>query len=165
MKVRAFLADSVQAVDGKLYALGAGWNRLAAGGFPARHDRVGIGVIVTLDGDDAGEHNLELSLLDAHRRPVAMFVGPDGTEQFALHATFQTPVPKEGFVGMAVPMALNLDGLSFPEPGTYAFSIGVDGAEMEDLPFQVDLAASGGEETDEGPGTTTAPGVGDAGYL
>ena len=28
MKLRAFLADGVQASEGKLYVLGAGWNRL-----------------------------------------------------------------------------------------------------------------------------------------
>lgn len=165
MKVRAFLADSVQAADGKLYVLGAGWNRLAAGGFPARHDRVGIGVIVTLEGGDAGEHHLELSLLDARLRPVALFVDPDGTQQFALHASFQTQGVPGGPVGMAVPMALNLDGLTFPEPGTYAFSLGVDGAETERMPFQVDLADGGEQETGAPSGTSTARGGGDAGYL
>ena len=90
MKVRAFLADSVQSVDGKLYVLGAGWNRLAAGGFPARHDRVGIGVLLTIDDGRASEHNVELSMLDEREQPVALFTDPSGTEQFAITATFQT---------------------------------------------------------------------------
>jgi len=92
-KVRAFLADSVQTVEGKLYVLGAGWNRLAAGGFPARHDRVGVGVLLTIEEGGTTEHNLELSLLDEHEHPVALFTDPSGTEQFAVNATFQTQAP------------------------------------------------------------------------
>ena len=38
-----FLADTVASVQGKLYALGAGWSRITVAQFPARHDRVGIG--------------------------------------------------------------------------------------------------------------------------
>ncbi len=164
MNVRAFLADSVQAVDGKLYVLGAGWNRLAAGGFPARHDRVGIGVIVTLERGDAGDHNLELTLLDAHGRPSALFVDPTGAPQFAVHASFQTQAPPSELVGLAVPLALNLDGLSFPEPGTYAFAITVDGAEVDRLPFRVDLVTDAGPDAGGPPATTTGHAA-DAGYL
>ncbi len=165
MKVRAFLSDSVQSVEGKLYALGAGWNRLAAGGFPARHDRVGIGLLLTLEGGEAGEHNLELSLLDPREQPMALFVDSSGAEQFALHATFQTQSPADGFADVAVPMALNLDGIAFPQAGTYAFSVRVNGKEMERLPFRVDQA-SGGPETDGASGaTTTARGATEPGYL
>jgi hypothetical protein len=166
VNIRAFLADSVQSVEGKLYVLGAGWNRLAAGGFPARHDRVGIGVIVTLESADAGEHNLELTLLDPHDRPSPLFVDPSGSQQFAVHASFQTqgPLPPEP-VGLAVPLALNLDGLSFPEPGTYAFAISVDGSEVDRLAFRVDLVADAEPDSASPPATTTGPSATDAGYL
>jgi hypothetical protein len=126
MKVRAFLADSVQSVDGKLYVLGAGWNRLAAGGFPARHDRVGIGVLLTIN------------------------------------ATFQTGPPGDGFADVSVPFALNIDGIVFPAPGTYAVSIRVDGEPHEQLTFRVDLA---GSEPDAESGTSSGRGSGEAGYL
>jgi hypothetical protein len=166
VNVRAFLADSVQSVEGKLYVLGAGWNRLAAGGFPARHDRVGIGVIVTLESSDSGEHNLELVLLDPHDRPSPLFVDPSGAQQFAVHATFQTQgTPPPESVGMAVPLALNLDGLSFQEPGTYAFAISVDGTEVDRLAFRVDLVVDAGPDPVGPPATTTGRGSADAGYL
>ncbi len=48
IELDAFLADSVASVQGKLYALGAGWNRIAVALFPARHDRVGIGLLVRI---------------------------------------------------------------------------------------------------------------------
>ena len=160
MKVRAFLADSVQSAEGKLYALGAGWNRLTAGGFPARHDRVGIGILVTVEGGDEGEHNLELTLLDQNGLPVTLFVDGTGTQQFAINATFETQASSDGFAEIVVPLALNINGLAFPAPGTYAFSIRIGGDEREHLPFRVDLTS--GEASL--PSTSIA-GEGGAGYL
>jgi hypothetical protein len=161
VKVRAFLADSVQSADGKLYALGAGWNRLTAGGFPARHDRVGIGILVTVEAGDEGEHNLELMLLDQNGLPITLFVDAAGTQQFALNATFETQTSPDGFADVVVPLALNINGLAFPAAGTYAFSIRIGGDEREHLPFRVDLAS--GNQT---PGSTSIGADGpDAGYL
>ena len=165
MKVRAFLSDSVQSVEGKLYVLGAGWNRLAAAGFPARHDRVGIGLLLTLEDGEAGEHNLEVSLLDPSEQPMALFVDPSGAEQFALHASFQTQAPADGFADVAVPMALNLDGIAFPAAGTYAFSVRVDGNELERLPFRVDQVSGQAPGENTSAGTTTARGATEPGYL
>jgi len=48
IELDAFLADSVASVQGKLYALGAGWNRISVALFPARHDRIGIGLLFRL---------------------------------------------------------------------------------------------------------------------
>lgn len=160
MKVRAFLADSVQSAEGKLYVLGAGWNRLTAGGFPARHDRVGIGILVTLEAGDEGEHNLELALLDQNGLPITLFVDATGTQQFTINATFETQGSPDGFADVVVPLALNINGLAFPAPGTYAFSIRVGGDEREHLPFRVDLAS--GEQP---PTTSVVTDGGEAGYL
>jgi hypothetical protein len=162
--VRAFLADSVQSVDGKLYMLGAGWNRLTAGGFPARHDRVGIGVLITVDAGEGGEHSFELSLLDGKELPLPLFADQSGAEHFALNASFHAQAPDAGLGEVQVPLALNLDGIAFPTPGTYTFSFRLDGAEAERLPFRVDLAAIG-VAGDAGPGTSTARGTTEPGYL
>ena len=161
MKVRAFLADSVQSSEGKLFALGAGWNRLTAGGFPARHDRVGIGILVTVEAGDEGEHDLELTLLDQNGLPITLFVDATGTQQFAINATFETQASTDGFADVVVPLALNINGLAFPAPGTYAFSIRIGGDEREHLPFRVDLASG-----DQAPASTSfATDGGGAGYL
>jgi hypothetical protein len=161
VKVRAFLADSVQSVEGKLYALGIGWNRLAAGGFPARHDRLGIGVLITLEEGEGGEHNVELSLDGPDSRPMTLFTDPSGSEQAAINAPFQTQHPGGAFADVVVPLALNIVGVSLPSAGDYAFSIRVDGTEAERLTFRVDQvgeAAPGGA-----PSTTTTERS--AGYL
>src|SRR2546426_10968997 len=61
MDIEAFLADAVQASGGKLHALGIGWQVIQTTAFPARHDRVGIGLIVRTVAAEAGQHTLTLT--------------------------------------------------------------------------------------------------------
>jgi hypothetical protein len=158
MKARGFLADTVQGTEGKLSALGAGWNRLSAPGFPARHDRIGLALILTFDGTEDGQHNVEMQLLDSRELPTTLFTGPDGTEQHAITVGIEVQPPQDGFTEVSVPLALNLDGLVFPEPGTYAFAVRVDGQDVERLPFRVDVASADGPTglTSSGPPGSTA---------
>jgi len=46
MEVDAFLADSAEAVQGKIYALGIGWNSIYAAAFPTQHPRLSIGLTI-----------------------------------------------------------------------------------------------------------------------
>src|SRR5215211_4849629 len=126
MQLEAFLADSVQAADGKLHALGIGWRVIQASAFPARHDRIGLGLIVRTTPSEAGAHTLSISLL-----------GPDGTPRrfgdgTAFEANFATPVGD----GTAT-LALNLDGLVFEAEGDHTFVLAVDGREVRREPFRV----------------------------
>jgi hypothetical protein len=126
MQVETFLADTVQAADGKLHALGMGWRVIQASAFPARHDRIGLGVIVRTDPTESGGHTLSIQLL-----------GPDGAARSfgqgtSFEARFATP---EG-EGTAT-LALNLDGLVFESEGTYTLVLGVDGNEVGREPFRV----------------------------
>jgi Family of unknown function (DUF6941) len=164
VKVRAFLSDAVQTVDGKLYILGAGWNRLAAGGFPARHDRLGVALHLTVGPGDDGEHNVEVTIVGPNETLLPLFTDANGAEQVSIHASFQAQSPEDGFGEVAVPMALNLDGLAFPGPGTYAVSVRVDGAEAERLSFRVDPAGEEGAGAGAIPGTSGGRGA-EAGYL
>jgi hypothetical protein len=43
IEIEAFLADSVESVEGKLYVLGAGWNVLHTPALPFRQARIGVG--------------------------------------------------------------------------------------------------------------------------
>ena len=126
MQLEAFLADSVQAADGKLHALGIGWKVIQANAFPARHDRIGLGLIVRTAPAEAGPHTLSISL-----------VGPDGTPRrfgdgTAFEAQFATPQGE----GTAT-LALNLDGLIFETEGDYTFVLGIDGGEVRRESFRV----------------------------
>jgi hypothetical protein len=126
MEVEAFLADSVQAAGGKLHALGIGWRVIQAPAIPARHDRIGIGLIVRTAPDEAGQHTLTLSLLDPE----------GGAHPFAaggpLQASFSSPVGQ----GTAT-LALNLDGIVFETEGDHTFEVSIDGAAVTRLPFRV----------------------------
>jgi hypothetical protein len=126
MEVEAFLADSVQAAGGKLHALGIGWRVIQAAAIPARHDRIGIGLIVRTVAPEAGQHTLVLSLLDPGGAAHAF--GPRG----ALEATFSSPDGQ----GTAT-LALNLDGVVFETEGEYTFVLAIDGSETTRLPFRV----------------------------
>jgi hypothetical protein len=129
MEIEAFLADSVQATGGKLHALGIGWRVIQAPAIPARHDRIGIGLIVRTVAAEAGQHTLTVSLLDPEG--AARAFGPGGP----LQATFTSPSGQ----GTAT-LALNLDGLVFETEGEHTFVLAIDGSAMMRLPFRVQTA-------------------------
>jgi hypothetical protein len=126
MEIEAFLADSVQASGGKLHALGIGWRVIQAQAIPARHDRIGIGLIVRTVAAEAGQHTLTLSLLDP--RGAARACGAGGP----LQAMFSSPAGQ----GTAT-LALNLDGIVFETEGDHTFVLAIDGNEATRLPFRV----------------------------
>jgi hypothetical protein len=126
MEIEAFLADSVQASGGKLHALGIGWRVIQAPAIPARHDRIGIGMIVRTVAAEAGHHTLTLSLLDP--QGAARPFGAGGP----LQATFSSPAGQ----GTAT-LALNLDGIVFETEGNHTFVLAIDGSEAMRLPFRV----------------------------
>jgi hypothetical protein len=126
MEVDAFLADSVQAAGGKLHALGIGWRVIQASAFPARHDRIGLGLLVRTEPSEAGAHTLGVSLIDPSGTPR-----PFG-EGTSFEARFVSP---EG-EGTAT-LALNLDGLVFDTEGDHTIVLAIDGRESVRLPFRV----------------------------
>jgi hypothetical protein len=126
MQVDAFLADSVQAAGGKLHALGIGWQVIQVSSIPARHDRVGLGLVVRTTPDEAGAHTLNVSLLD-----------PSGAPRlFGDEPSFEAGFASPDGAGTAT-LALNLDGLVFESEGEHTFVLGVDGREAVRLPFHV----------------------------
>jgi hypothetical protein len=46
MEVDAFLADSAESVQGKVYALGIGWNTVYVRELPSVHPRVSVGITI-----------------------------------------------------------------------------------------------------------------------
>lgn len=135
MEVEAFLADAVQAVGGKLYGLGLGWRVLSAPGFPARHDRVALAVLLRMTRDEAeGPHRLTVRLLDEHDAARPLGRAPGGAELLELEAPFAV---RGGPDEASATFALNFDGLVFDEPGTYTFVLAVDGRESRRVSFRV----------------------------
>lgn len=125
----AFLADSVSGEDGKLHALGAGWNRLLFTALPAVHDRIGIGLVLRIPPAESGrEHELAVIL-----------EGPDGEAAApGVRGTFALAVP-DPLDEELLPLAINLDAVRIEQPGRYRFVVSIDGAEVRALPFAVAL--------------------------
>jgi hypothetical protein len=155
IELDAFLADSVAAVQGKLYALGAGWNRIAVALFPARHDRVGIGLLFRVPaGSPAEPRRFELRLLGPSNDDLALGAGPEGPVN-RIGGEFTAGGEQE----QIVPIALNLNGLPLPTPGDYRVVISMQGEDVKTLPFTVQALAA--QPRQEPPSSTT----GTAGYL
>jgi hypothetical protein len=162
IELDGFLADSVAAVQGKLYALGAGWNRIGVAQFPARHDRVGIGLLFRIPaGAPAEPRRFELRL-----------IGPDGLE-LTLGAGPQGPINRIGgeFTGgggeeeQIVPIALNLNGLALPAAGAYRVVISIQGEDTKTLAFTVVALAQTRREQRQVASREQPPATGTAGYL
>ena len=117
IELDAFLADSVASVQGKLYALGAGWNRIAVAAC-SRPATTAWG-----SGSWSGSRRVRPS------RRVGSSSGCSARrdEDLSLGAGPEGPVNRIGGEFTAgggeeqiVPIALNLNGLPLPGPGTTA---------------------------------------------
>jgi hypothetical protein len=151
VKVRAFLADDVQSAGGKLYVLGAGWNHLAAPGFPARHPRLGIGVILTIESGEERSCHVSITMVGPDGAQRAFGVDQDGNEQRSLDADVQVPGSLDDVM---VSMALNLDGIVLDREGDFSFVVAVNGEETDRLSFKVDTAVQGEPGSPQPPATT-----------
>jgi hypothetical protein len=161
IELDAFLADSVAAVQGKLYALGAGWNRIGVAQFPARHDRVGIGLLFRVPpGATAEARRFELRLIGPDGGELMLGTGPEGPIN-RIGGEFTAGGAEE----QIVPIALNLNGLSLPTTGTYRVVISIQGEDAKTLGFAV--VALSGTRPQQQPGASREPppATGTAGYL
>jgi hypothetical protein len=141
VEVDAFLADSVEAIDGKIYALGGGWDVLHGASVPLRHPRIGLAVLVRVPYTATNqEHRVEISLRDADENYLPLVEGPDPDNTATKIGTaFNIGRPPHLTPGslQTVPLAMNLDGLVFKEPGNYNFVIEIDGSVEKRLSLRV----------------------------
>lgn len=153
MEIDAFLCDSIVAAEGKLYAQGAGWNTVFSSNFPARHPRVGIGVLIRVPYTATNQtHQFELHLEDSDGGRIALGEAVPGvpTEDgkvYTITGDFNVgrpPLLPPGEIQM-VPLAMNLDGLQFDKPDAYTFNISIDGTELKRLPIRLQHLAQPGQ--------------------
>jgi|SRR4051794_1658894 len=156
--VDAFLADGVTAVGGKLYALGAGWNRIVVPSLPARHDRIGVGLLVHLDGASARQHRFAIRVETPDGSPLTLGASPTGPIS-AIEGSFGAGEGDD----VTMPFAMQLDGLPLETAGRYAVVVTIDGDDVKTLAFHVALQS----ESTEMPagGAPAPPSTGTAGYL
>jgi hypothetical protein len=147
VEVDAFLADSVVAAEGKLFAQGAGWNIINAPSMPFRMPRIGFGAIVRVPyGSTNQMHSFTIQMVDSDENPIPIGDAPPGTDlpdnkvrqltgQFNIGRPPQLPMGDE----QIVPIAVNFDGLSFDQPNQFSLVFSIDGTEMRRLPIRVRL--------------------------
>jgi hypothetical protein len=136
MAIRAtmMLADSAQAVEGKLYILGGGWNITGPGPTPSA-----IAIYVEVSWDLANmRHPWHLDLVDSDGTPV-MVETPLGEQPLVLQGELEVGRPPgiTPGTGLGLPLAINLGPLPLAPGGRYEWrlTIGQESNENWRLPF------------------------------
>jgi hypothetical protein len=120
------LADRAEIVNGKLYAMGAAWDRIGVADFGQPLSlSVAIGVLVPWNATNQ-QHTVTLTLRDADGAPV----------EFRIEASFVAGRPaflngETQRVLLAVPAA----NVLLPHPGNYVLAAAIDGREMKVVRF------------------------------
>ncbi len=146
--VQALMAESVAVADGRLFVHGAGWSHLRLPGLPAHPGRLGVGLLISVPTERAGDPiALSLRLTGPDGNPVALVTGPHSETLIAAEAegTLVAEPPPEGtpLSAQLVPLAFNLDGLRIELAGTHELIVEVDGAEAARVPFAVMVETAG----------------------
>ncbi len=128
----ALLADAVQAVRGKLFILGGGWDTLWVPRFPARHPSLAIGLRLRVPVSWAGDQiRLAVELQDEDGgallpRPLSHHLSLPGTTEHPPHAT-----------DFGLIRSFTFNNLVFEKEGPYSFVISVEGEPVSRLRFTV----------------------------
>ena len=125
------VADAVQAVGGKLYVLGGGWDMLWVGSFPARHPSMGIGMRIRVPWSHIDEFALSVDLVDEDGK--SLFGGKRFSQRIKVTRRLGRPAGSD----TGVTRAFTFNNLLFPRPGGYAFPIFVGSSEVARIRFRV----------------------------
>ncbi len=141
MEATVLLCDYAEAVNGKLYVMGGGWNIAFSGGQPIN---AALAILVVCPWDQTNrKHELRVELLTSDG-DVVQIQG----QALSFVAEFELGRPpgiKPG-TSLNAPFAWNMQGLALPL-GSYEWKLHIDGDPVDSRAFQV-LAP---------PGTTSAP--------
>ncbi len=142
----AFLADAAQtSSDGKLYALGAGIDKVFTPGFPVAHSHVSLVVKIKVHPTECDrDHQLEIQLWD----PDGKLIGPRLSGQFRASRQAEDAT-RPGFVNLTLDMV----NLEFPRAGAYEFHIILNGEHKKTVPlYLVQRAELAPEQPTDAPG-------------
>lgn len=128
----ALLADAVQAVRGKLFVLGGGWDTLWVSRFPARHSSLAIGLRLRVPVSWGAESlRLSVGLQNA-----------DGKEVLPRPLAHDITLPQDrrnstSTTDFGLIRSFTFNNLVFPAEGQYSFVISVDDEPVNRLRFTV----------------------------
>jgi hypothetical protein len=123
------LADSAQAVEGKLYILGGGWSIRGPDPTPSA-----IAIKIEVPWDEANRrHALQLVLVDSDGQAV-MVSTPTGDRPVELSGEFEVGRPPGLHPGtpLDVALAINLGPLPLQPDRRYVWRCSIDGRSAED---------------------------------
>lgn len=126
------LADAVQAVRGKLFILGGGWDTLWVRGFPARHPTLAIGLRLRVPVS-WGQETLKLSVELQDADGSSLLPHPL-SHDIRLPTSGQRP---SGATDVGLIRSFTFNNLVFRQEGSYSFVISVDDQPVSRLRFTV----------------------------
>jgi hypothetical protein len=152
MAIRAtiLLCDSAQAVDGKLYILGGGWNTIGPDPAPTA-----LAMYVEIPWDMTNvKHPWRIELLDADDQPV-LVPTPAGEQPLVLEGELEVGRPPgvTPGVGLGVPLAINLGPIALAPGRRYVWRLSIHGESSENwrLPFSTRPARQGQDRAEASP--------------
>lgn len=144
IEVSAFIADSAELIQGKIYALGIGWNSIFTEQFPCTHARMALGILIAVPYT-ATNHNHKLTVTlqteDGQKVALQNQVQPNGeinvtSEVDANFNMGRPPLLPAGDLQI-LPIALTFDQLRFEQQGVYTWVIEINGTQMARMPIRV----------------------------
>jgi hypothetical protein len=139
------LADHAQALGGKLYVMGGGWNVTGPG--PSSFALAGV---LELDWHEANQpRRLRIELLTEDGRPVEVQT-PIGQHPVLIEANVEVGRPPGVPQGTAfnVPIAINVPPIPLPPGGRFVWQFSIDGDTRDEwrLPFLTRPAIAPGQQ-------------------
>ncbi len=129
MKVTMMLADSAQAVNGKLYILGGGWSMTGPQPCPSA-----IALKIEVPWAEANrKHSLRLDLMDEDRKPV-LLPTPAGESPLVIKGDFEVGRPAGLMQGSPIDatFAFNIGALPLAPAKRYFWHLTIDDKGQDD---------------------------------
>ena len=140
----ALIADAVQAVGGKLYVMGGGWDTLWVRQLPARHHSLAIGARFRIPWTDAGRRlSMTIDLQDEDGNSVF----GSGPLKHSLTVGRPPGLPDGSDIGVV--RAFTFNNVPFSKAGGFSFAIAIAGQERKRIRFNVrerPAPSTGGEK-------------------
>lgn len=128
----ALIADAVQAVGGKLYVMGGGWDTLWVRQLPARHHSLAIGARLRIPWTYAGRAlSLTIDLQDEDGKSVFA----TGPLKHTLTVGRPPGLPDGSDIGVV--RAFTFNNVPFAKPGGFSFVMAIDDHERKRIRFNV----------------------------
>lgn len=149
MQVTAFLAESVDVANGKLFAHAAGWSTVNTPRLPAVIPRLGIGIILHPEPHEtAAELVLRVRLFDSSDNACPFEAARvEGCDPPGTSDDVEVALKVDPQEDTLVVLSLTCDNLVLPRAERYHFVVGIDGSTQTSFPLQVVVTTPRSEAT------------------